>query len=442
MTTSEPNQTERAVRNFGPGTLPASVVRAYCEVKRAACRTAHEVDPRVDERVASWVDQAWAEMAVRTDWPLGLEQGGAGTSLHLMLMEACYALLQERARPEGVVLPPMLELLNRFQSTNDTLPTALTVDLFRRIRRLTETVVAWQQALVDLERRDWDLPHVGRTQGQDALPMRWGQYWGAWAGVAERERWRWARLLERLRVVPLGSTAIGTGQGAPPAYRVRVVAVLREITDLPLAQSQNPPSDHAHQDSWGELAGLAGGMAASLARLARELLAKVSQPDGVLRHPDLQTASTILPAKTNPVLLEYTLGRALEAQGQAHTVLLYVQEGRDQLNPMMPFLWKSLIALCEALQGALEGLLKLLPLLQVDRDLAEERLLKSPALLNALALRVGYDRVRALWGRLRPPDFRSRSALAEALARLTAESREVWEARLSLHALVGSGETP
>jgi aspartate ammonia-lyase len=425
---------ELAIKNFGQGQTPRRVVRAYALVKQAAFRASYETLARNQTELFRVVDGVWRDMALgRFDdrMKLGLEQGGAGTSLHFLCLEIAWMEIQRQAQLKGFSISQnMLELLNKHQSTNDTLPTAMTVDLLWYLRDLEQAVIELQEVLVAREQKDRNVLHVGRTEGKDALPMRWGQYWSAWAGVLERDRWRLARFQERVRVVPLGGTAIGTCLGATLQYRNSAIKYLRELTGLPLSQSQNPCADLAHQDVWSECAGLIETLSGSLVRLARELLDMVSEPDGILKHPQLQTGSTQMPAKSNPVMLEYFLGMALEALGEAAKVHRLVQEGRGQINALVPFLWQALGHMAEAILKALRSASTIIPKLELDTELSEKRLRESAALLNALAIFIGYNEVKNIWEKLSQEDRNSWDSLLSALVELGDKSHEEWKSLL------------
>jgi aspartate ammonia-lyase len=147
-------------------------------------------------------------------------------------------------------------------------------------------------------------------------------------------------------------------------------------------------------------------VAENLVHLAQDLLYHTSSAVGELGHPRLQAASSQMPAKTNPVALEYVGGLALGVQGEAFKVSQYVQAGRLQLNPYLPFVAESLLAMFDSLEKALTTVVDtLLPGLLVHTDVLEARLAASPALLNALVPTLGYDRLATLAPGLaaRPP---------------------------------------
>ena len=277
-------------------------------------------------------------------------------------------------------------------------------------------VIRLQEELVRGEKLWATQVMVGRTELQGALPVTLGQVFASWAGPFERDRWRLNKLRERIRTIPLGGTAVGTGFGAPAAYVFAAEKHLRAITGLPLARSQNLMDEISHLDKFSELAGGLRQVAENLVHLTQDLLYYTSSAVGELGHPRLQAASSQMPAKTNPVALEYACGLAMSVQGEAFKVSQYVQAGRLQLNPYLPFVLESLLSMFASLEKALTAVTqKFLPALVVHTDVLDEHLAGSPALLNALAPVLGYDAIAALAPKLAASPPRTLADLRELL---------------------------
>ena len=237
--------TARAVENFPLSLRPVhpGLVRAYGAVKLAAARVNHELG-RWDEGTFRAIEAACLEMmdgVLERHILVDALQGGAGTSTNMNVNEvlANRALQLLGAAPGDYARIHPLEDLNRHQSTNDTYPTALRVAAIFSLRRLQGEVIG---LLGELQAKELELAHVvkvGRTEMQDAVLTTLGCAMGAWAEAIARDRWRIYKCEERLRVVNLGGTAIGTGIAAPREYIFRVVDRLREITGLGLARAEN-----------------------------------------------------------------------------------------------------------------------------------------------------------------------------------------------------------
>jgi aspartate ammonia-lyase len=393
-------QTALAAANWGGERTPRQLIRAYAQVKLAALMAAQDYGR---SQGTSWDEPTWnALVRALTEIRDGLHdslfvvplaQGGAGTSLNMNLNEAVAFLA---ARDGGPRLHP-LDDVNRYQSTNDTFPTAVTILAYEGLVTTEALVIRLQEELVRKEKTWATQLMVGRTELQDALPMTLGQVFAGWAGPFERDRWRLNKLRERVRTVPLGGTAVGTGFGAPTTYVFAAEKHLRSVTGLPLARSQNLVDEISHLDKYSELAGGLRQVAENLVHLCQDHLYYTSSAVGELGHPRLQAASSQMPAKTNPVALEYACGLALSVQGEAWKVSQYVQAGRLQLNPYLPFALESLLTMFDQLEKALAAVMdRFLPGLTVHAEVLEAHLAASPALLNALAPALGYDRLAQL----------------------------------------------
>jgi aspartate ammonia-lyase len=398
-------ETEKALANFGPGRTPRALIAAYAQVKLAAVAAVQETERRFLPETFACIDDALREIIggkLDSSFPLPLKQGGAGTSFNMNLNEVAAERAEELhleryGAPAG--LDP-LEDLNRMQSTNDTFPTAVTIVAYEAAARAEALVARLQDELAAREREFETLLVAGRTELQDALPIRFGQVFGAWAGAVERDRWRLSKLRERLRTVALGGTAVGTGFSATPEYMHAAEKALRRITRLPLSRSQNLPDEVAHADKYAELASAAALCAGNVRKISQDLLLYGSSALGELRHPELQYGSTIMPAKTNPVLLEAAAGRAIDAEHEAAKVSAYAFEGRFQLNAFLPFLADALVSCFESLESALGALVRVLPELRVDGERIARNLRSSNLLLNLLVPKLGYNRVKELFREL------------------------------------------
>jgi len=392
------DQTEAALSSFGRGKTPRELIRAYGEVKKAAVLAQQETGKLYPEFFFPFVLEAVDEVIggeLDGHFPLPLRQGGAGTSLHMNVNEVVASRANRLCEESGAGSSPPwkadpLNDINRFQSTNDTFPTAVKIVVLRRISQIERLVESLQELLVERERSYAGIVILGRTELQDALPMTLGQVFGSWAGMMERDRWRLHKLLERVRLVALGGTAVGNCFSAPRDYVFLAEKHLRAITGLPLCRSQNLPDEIAHQDAIGEAASGLRLCAGNLSRIAADLLLYSSSAVGELRHPKLQYGSTIMPMKTNPVLLEYLRGTAFVATREASLVMDFADEGQFQLNAYLPFLADAFIRCADTLCQALDAALKVVPLLSPDAERIEENLSSSPALLNALLGTVGY----------------------------------------------------
>jgi len=324
-------------------------------------------------------------------------QGGAGTSLNMNVNEVIANRAEESLggkRGEYRRVRP-LHHVNLHQSTNDVFPTALKVAAIDSLRRLEKAVAALQMAFQAKER---DLAHivkVGRTQLQDACPMTLGAEFSAWAEAFGRDRWRVFKCEERIRVVNLGGTAIGTGLTAPRDYIFRVTDALREVTKMNLARAENLVDATQNADAFVEVSGILKAHAVNLFKISSDLRLLASGPHagiGEIRLPAVQVGSSVMPGKVNPVICEAVGQAALQAIAQDQAVTLAAQSGQLELNAFLPLVAHALLGNLGLLERAdtlfrtrcIDGL-------EADAERCADLLEHSHAQVTALVPALGYE---------------------------------------------------
>ena len=220
--------TARAIENFqlsGKGVYP-ELVKAFGAVKLACFQTNRQLGYFLEIEKANAIEQACIEMAegLLTRYiVVDSLQGGAGTSTNMNVNEVIANRALELAGKEkgdySFISP--LNDINLHQSTNDTYPTALKVAAIQMIRQLEESVLALQEAFQAKEKELAHVVKIGRTQLQDAVLTTLGREMGAYTEAFNRDRWRFSKCEERLRVINLGGTAIGSGLGAPSSVHLQ-----------------------------------------------------------------------------------------------------------------------------------------------------------------------------------------------------------------------------
>ena len=437
------SETEKALSWLGEGRTPRPLVRAYGEVKLAALRAQQETARLYPENYFPLLEEALSEI-IRGDhdesFPLPLAQGGAGTSLHMNLCETAAGLANGRYSGSFIAHP--LDHLARFQSTNDTFPTAVILMTYRFLEETETSVVALQEALVEREKQYEEWLMCGRTELQDGLPITLGQVFAAWAGPVERDRWRLNKLKERLRTIPLGGTAVGTGFSAPRDYVFAAEKHLRRITGLPLCRSQNLCDATAHTDSLSECAAGLGLCGDNLYKMASDLLLYGAGPVGEILHGEVQYGSTIMARKTNPVYLELIRGLSMECASAARLIGEYSRSGQWQLNANLPFLAEQMIRLSERLNKALRTAAgPLMEILQPRRDVLEYNLYVGPALINTLRNCLDYSLLKNLLPLLEGKSFSGREELIACLSENTDMPESELREKLDTHRLTGFSRT-
>jgi aspartate ammonia-lyase len=398
--------TERALESFRltGRRVHAELIRAYGAVKLACARANHELGHWDDAKAAA-IEAACAEMMDgRLDGSILVDalQGGAGTSTNMnvneVLANRALQILGRRPGDYDVVHP--IHDLNLHQSTNDTYPTALRVAAIRLLRRLERELVGLVEALQEREKAFARIVKVGRTEMQDAVPVTLGRELGAWAEAFGRDRWRISKCEERLRVVNLGGTAVGTGLGAPRRYIFRVVEHLRDVTGLGLARAENMVEATQNADALAEVSGIMRTAAVSLLKVSGDLRLLSSGPEGgfgELRLPPRQAGSSAMPGKVNPVIPEAVSQAALAVLASDQTIAYACGLGSLELNAFLPLIADELLRSLELL-GASCSALSRLCIVGLEADAARCRRLASSGTAAAAVLVevLGYDRAQAI----------------------------------------------
>lgn len=331
------------------------------------------------------------------DFYLDALQGGAGTSTNMNVNEVLAARATEilRQRDGGVhgrVEP--LAHVNLHQSTNDTYPTALRVALIAKVRESAEAASLLQGAFQAKEREFAQVVTLGRTEMRDAVPMTLGAVFSALAEAAGRDRWRTFKCEERLRVVNLGGTAVGTGLTAPRKYIFRATEILRGLSGFPLARAENLVDATANADALAEVAGIVSARAANLTKAARDLRQLATFGD--IELPAAQAGSSIMPGKVNPVILESVMQAGMKARSECALACEAVGEGTLQINEFLPLIADSLLAAIDLVTNA-----SLMLALHAGKIAANERacmaaMNRNPIIATALLPMLGYEGVQAL----------------------------------------------
>ena len=399
--------TERALENFGLAGRPVhpGLARAFGAVKLAAARTNRGLAYLEPPDVADAIEQACTELyegTLAADIVVDALQGGAGTSTNMNVNEVlANRALELLGRPHGAweTVSPTAHL-NLHQSTNDTFPTALRVAAIRGLRVLEPAVVALQEAFQRKEREFAHVVKVGRTEMQDAVLTTLGRSMGAFAEALNRDRWRLHQSEERLRVVNLGGTAIGTGLAAPRAYIFRVVDELRQVTGLGLARAENLVEATQNADVFVEVSGLLKALASTLVKICGDLRLLASGPEaglGEIRLPPRQAGSSIMPGKVNPVIPEAVTQAALLVMGHDHALTMAVSLGSLELNPFLPLVAHSLLESFDLLARACDALRRhAVDGMEADEGRCRRDVENGTAAATALLPLLGYDRTTAL----------------------------------------------
>jgi fumarate hydratase class II len=394
-------QTQRAVENFGlcGRGMPPAFIHALGLVKWAAARANAELG-QLEPAAAEAIAEASLEVADgRHDaqFPVDVFQTGSGTSSN---MNANEVIAELAARRLGAAVHPN-DQVNRGQSSNDTVPTALHVSAFIQLRgHVIPALEALAASIDSAAARMQGEVKTGRTHLMDALPLRISQELGAWRSQLLDCIERLRSTESRLGRLAQGATAIGSGLNAHPLFGQRVAELLAERTGLPFEPAQDRFAALASQDTAVELSGQLRVVAVCLMKVANDLRWMNSGPLaglGEITLPALQPGSSIMPGKVNPVVPEAVAMACAAVVGNDASIALAGQSGNFQLNVMLPLIADRLLDSESLLAGAALALAhKAVDGMKANTERLQLVLARNPVLVTALNPLIGYDRAAAI----------------------------------------------
>ena len=394
-------QTQRAVENFGLGgiVMPAAFIHALALVKWAAATANGELGQLAPGRAAAIAEAALEVAAGHHDrqFPVDVFQTGSATSTNMNANEVIAALA---ARRLGQPVHPNDDV-NRGQSSNDTIPTALHLAAARALaERVLPALEHLAAVLAARIASDGHVLKTARTHLMDAVPMTLGQELGAWRSQVLDSSARLQSVLPRLLRLAQGGTAVGTGLNAPAGFGEAVAALLAERTGLAFVAAPDRFAAIAAQDTAVELSGQLRGAAVVLAKIANDLRWMNSGPLaglGEVALPELQPGSSIMPGKVNPVIPEAVAMAAVAVVGNDAAIALAGQSGSFQLNTMLPLIAHLLLQSETLVANSAAALAdRAIAGMTVQEERLAAALAHNPMLVTALNPLIGYDRAAAI----------------------------------------------
>jgi aspartate ammonia-lyase len=286
-----------------------------------------------------------------------------------------------------------------YQSTNDVIPTALTVAVLKLLQELEDEINKARQMTEGLEKQyRYDL-RPGYTQMQEAVPSSFGILFSTYNDALSRDWWRISRISERIKQVNLGGGATGTGLSQPRFFIMEVIPELRSLTGLPLAHGENLPDITANLDKWVELHAILKTCAVNFEKIANDLRLLSSDLAGhrTIMIPEKQVGSSIMPGKINPVIPEFIISAAHRIYSNDMLISSLSAQGVLELNPYLPVIGYSLIESIKLLISACTTFNNnLISGLVVNTKNAYEMLLNSPSVTTALVPHIGYHKATQL----------------------------------------------
>ncbi len=393
--------TKRALENFPLMRQPvhSELIKAYGSVKYACLLTNRQLGFFEDSAKADALEKACLELEegrLNEHIVVDALQGGAGTSTNMNVNEVianrALQIMGYAAGEYNRVSP--LDDVNLHQSTNDTYPTALKLAAIRMLRQLEQQVLALQEAFQEKEKEFAHIVKVGRTQLQDAVLTTLGREMGAYAEAFNRDRWRIYKCEERLRVINLGGTAIGTGLGAPRQFIFRAAEKLREITGIGLSRAENLTDNTMNNDVFVEVSGILKASASNLLKVSNDLRLLSSGPEaglGEINLPSMQAGSSIMPGKVNPVIPEAAGQAAILVTANDTAITQAVSSGNLDLNQFMPLIAHCLLQNLDLLISAFTILrIHCINDITANEEVCHRQVSNSTAAVTALISRTGY----------------------------------------------------
>lgn len=394
-------QTMRAVENFPITGVPVhpELIEALAHVKRAAA-LANKKTRMLPASIADAIVRAAEEVAegsLSDQFIVDSIQGGAGTSINMNMNEvlANRALeLLGHGKGEYFHCNPNNHV-NMSQSTNDAIPTAIRLASYKLSLKLTETLKQLKAAFESKEHEFNDVIKMGRTHLQDAVPIRMGQEFGAYAAVIGRDIVRISRATDSLLAVNMGATAVGTGLNAKPEYIEEVVRLMAEDFGIPIHAATNLVDATQNTDAYTELSASLKVCAVNLSKIANDIRLMASGPRAGLFEltlPPRQPGSSIMPGKVNPVMAEVVNQTAFQVIGNDHTICLASEAGQFELNVMGPVLAFNLLQSLKILRNAVDVFIRFaLDGLQANREGCAAYVHDSFGIVTALNPHLGYE---------------------------------------------------
>lgn len=399
-------QSLRAKENFPiTGTkLHPVFIRNLAQIKRAAaivnCK-AGRLKPEISYAIESAANEVVCGMFDREFIVDGI-QGGAGTSANMNMNEVianrAIEMLCGKKGDYSIVHPN--DHVNMAQSTNDVIPTAGKLTVLDLLKPLDKSLLRLSDALYQKSNEFDDVIKIGRTQLEDAVPMRLGQSFHAYATMISRDRDRLMQIRSEMYTVNMGATAIGTAINTSPFYLDNIVPTLARITGHPLTQADDLFDATENLDSFVRVSSCLKACAVNLSKMCNDLRILASGPKagfGEIALPAMQNGSSIMPGKVNPVIPEVVTQVAFHIIGHDTTITMAAEAGQMELNAFEPVIFYNLFDSITTLTHAIDTLVDNCILgITANRERCKSLLDASVGITTALCPYIGYKKAAKL----------------------------------------------
>lgn len=393
--------TLRAVENFPITGIPVeeTLITALAQVKKAAAKANVEaglLDAEIGDAIVKAADEVIAG-GLRQEFIVDAIQGGAGTSINMNMNEvlANRALeLLGKNKGEYKFCNPNNDV-NMSQSTNDTVPTAIRLAAYELTEQLLDVMQTLQQGFAAKAEEFDDVIKMGRTHLQDAVPIRLGQEFGAYAKVLGRDMERIKSAAEQLLIINMGATAVGTGLNAEPRYIEAVAKHLSAQYNKEIQTAENLVDGTQNTDVYTTLSSMLKVCALNMSKISNDLRLMASGPRAGLfeiQLPARQAGSSIMPGKVNPVMAEMMNQIAFQVIGNDQTIGLASEAGQFELNVMGPVLAFNLLQSLRILKNGMDVFYRYaIADLKANRERCQAYVDESFGIATALNPHLGYE---------------------------------------------------
>ena len=341
--------------------LRPEFIISMAEIKKACAISNHAIG-ELDEKIKDAICRACDEIIsgkLHDQFICDPIQGGAGTTANMnaneVIANRAIEILGGTKGDYSIVHPN--DHVNRAQSTNDVIPTAAKLTTIKLMKRAIFQVERLNEALLEKEKEFHDIIKMGRTQMQDAVPIRLGAEFGAYSKAVSRDILRMNRALQEMYAINLGGTAIGTALNANPAYVDALAPTLSRITGFPLTKATDLVDGTQNLDTFAYVSAALKTCAISCSKMANDLRLMSSGPRcgfEEINLPAMQNGSSIMPGKVNPVIPEVMSQAAFCIVGNDICITMAAEAGQLELNYAEPVLYHKLFESIAALAGAVQ----------------------------------------------------------------------------------------
>lgn len=393
-------QSMRAATNFQITHRPLHpvLIDSIVMVKKAAAIT-NEKSGKLDQQIAQAIIQACDEILdgnLRDQFIVDAIQGGAGTSANMnaneVIANRAIEILGGTKGDYSIVHPN--DHVNMSQSTNDVIPTAGKITALKLLPQTIKELEKLEKAMEEKEAEFDDILKMGRTQLQDAVPMRLGQSFGAFAHVLKRDIKRLKNVMEEMKVLNIGATAIGTAINVDPYYLANISYELSKVAGISLKQADDLIDATQNLDGFVSVSGVLKTCAVDISKISNDLRLMSSGPRTGLSEinlPARQNGSSIMPGKINPVIPEVVSQVAYLIIGHDYTITMAAEAGQLELNAFEPVLFHHLFESIDTLKEAAATLTKhCITGITANKGQCEEYIEKSVGISTALCPYIGY----------------------------------------------------